>query len=153
MLPLFRHFLLLVLLPLAAAAATPAARPNILFVIYDDWGWRDAGTFRAKQRFHRISGCEGNAAAMAQTWGSRRRRQSRACCLGQAWNGGFLGGRWADERHRMARAETGREPTGFRFRRPARQAGNGGGDIARLIAVIAKAETGQKPGQIGKAKA
>ena len=47
MLPLFRHFLLPVLLPLAAAAATPAARPNILFVIFDDWGWRDAGAYGA----------------------------------------------------------------------------------------------------------
>ncbi len=28
---------------LAAAEASP--RPNILFIIYDDWGWRDAGAY------------------------------------------------------------------------------------------------------------
>ena len=90
---------------------------------------------------------------MAKPGGSRRRRQSRARCLGQARDRGFLGRGRADQRHRMARAETGGEPAGFRLSSTTRQAGNGGGDIARLIAVIAKAETGQQPGQIGKAKA
>src|SRR3954462_12480008 len=28
-----------------AAAASPAKRPNILFLIMDDWGWRDSGAY------------------------------------------------------------------------------------------------------------
>lgn len=47
MLPLLRLLLLSALIPLAVAAATPAARPNLVFVIYDDWGWRDAGAYGA----------------------------------------------------------------------------------------------------------
>jgi len=30
---------------LAAAAAPAAKRPNILFIIFDDWGWRDSGAY------------------------------------------------------------------------------------------------------------
>lgn len=29
----------------SAVADTPASRPNILFIILDDWGWRDAGAY------------------------------------------------------------------------------------------------------------
>jgi arylsulfatase A-like enzyme len=39
----------LLLAPIAplfsAAPAAPAVRPNILFIIFDDWGWRDAGAY------------------------------------------------------------------------------------------------------------
>lgn len=33
--------------PLRVAAADPPKRPNILFIILDDWGWRDAGAYGA----------------------------------------------------------------------------------------------------------
>ena len=44
--PRFR--LLAALAGLFSAAALPAAenaRPNYLFIIFDDWGWRDAGAY------------------------------------------------------------------------------------------------------------
>jgi hypothetical protein len=71
-------------------------------------GGCNASAFGAEQSFHRIGGGQGNAAAMAQPWRSRRRRQSRARCLGKASDYGFLRWGWADQRHRMARAKTGR---------------------------------------------
>jgi arylsulfatase A-like enzyme len=36
------------LAPLRARAAAAQHRPNILFIILDDWGWRDAGAYGAK---------------------------------------------------------------------------------------------------------
>ncbi|HEX4149531.1 MAG TPA: sulfatase-like hydrolase/transferase, partial [Pirellulales bacterium] len=33
---------------MARAAAAEAPRPNILFIIFDDWGWRDAGAYGCK---------------------------------------------------------------------------------------------------------
>ena len=44
MLPLFLLFLSTRSLP-AAAAATAESRPNILFIIFDDWGWQHAGAY------------------------------------------------------------------------------------------------------------
>lgn len=42
----FLPILLLALaLPLRLAAAPAAERPNLLFVIFDDWGWRDSGAY------------------------------------------------------------------------------------------------------------
>lgn len=45
-LPRSLAFLLAFLLNLAAAsAATAPARPNLLFIIFDDWGWQHAGAY------------------------------------------------------------------------------------------------------------
>src|SRR5688500_451146 len=35
-------------LSLAAARAADSARPNILFIIFDDWGWQHAGAYGSK---------------------------------------------------------------------------------------------------------
>ena len=32
----------------SAAAPAPVARPNILFIIFDDWGWQHAGAYSCK---------------------------------------------------------------------------------------------------------
>src|SRR5687767_13577544 len=44
---------------LPAAAADPPAKPNVLFIIFDDWGWQHAGangcTFVKTPNFDRIA--------------------------------------------------------------------------------------------------